>query len=255
MNVITFEGKVVIVTGASSGIGAACALLFSNYGAKLTLVGRDAGRLYTVASKCHQAKGLQPLIVQVDLTEKGACEKVVSSTVEQFGRLDVLVNSAGKLVLGSLFDSNIDAFDEMIDVNLRVPYKLTHQALPHLIKTKGNVVNITSNSNNKSRHGFLPLSVAKRGLNTFTKMAAFELAGEGVRVNSVNPGLTRTNILSNLALTDDEINSTYEGLKNDFHMKILEPEEVAKMVVFVASDMCPNINGADMSIDGGTAVI
>ncbi|KOB79014.1 Short-chain dehydrogenase [Operophtera brumata] len=231
MDVINFTEKVVIVTGASSGIGAASAILFAKYGAKLALIGRDEERLKATSDKCHQAYGLQPLCIKLDLTDSGACEQAVKMTVDTYGQIDVLVNSAGKLVLGSLFDNTVDTFDEMIEINLRVPYKMTHTALPYLVKTKGNIVNLASTQHNKTRHGFLPLSVAKCGLNKFTKMAAFELASVGVRVNSVNPGLTRTNILSNLAMTDEEIITTYEGLSTDCNMKVLEPEEIAKMIV------------------------
>lgn len=252
MDVINFTEKVVIVTGASSGIGAASAVLFAKYGAKLTLIGRDEERLKVTSDRCQQAHGLQPLCIKLDLTDNGACERAVKMTVERYGQIDVLVNSAGKLVLGSLFDNTIDTFDEMIDINLRVPYKMSHTALPFLVKTKGNVVNLASVQNSKTRHGFLPVSIAKCGLNKFTKLAAFELAAVGVRVNSVNPGLTRTNILSNLAMTDEEISTTYEGLSTDFNMKVLEPEEIAKMVVFVASGVCPSLNGADVSMDGGS---
>lgn len=250
-----FTGKVVIVTGASSGIGAASALLFAKHGAKLTLVGRDEARLTDIAERCKECKGIEPLSIRRDLMERGACEDVVSKTAEVFGRIDVLVNSAGYLMLASLFDDTLDVFDDMFDILLKVPCKLTHLCLPHLMKTKGNVVNLTVTNYNKVRHGFLPYSVAKCALEKFTKLAAFELASAGVRVNSVNPGVTRTNLLKNLAMSECEINTAYKGLATLCNMKILEPEEVAKMVVFVASGICPSINGAEMCIDGGAMML
>nr|XP_037877280.1 3-oxoacyl-[acyl-carrier-protein] reductase FabG-like [Bombyx mori] len=248
-----FTGKVVIVTGASSGIGAASAILFAEYGATLTLVGRNEVRLRAVAEKCHAAKGISPLCVRIDLTHKDSCALVVTKTVTAFKRIDVLVNCAGKVLIGSLFDENIEAFDEMININLRVPYSLSHQALPYLTKTKGNIVNLTATKYARVRHGFMGYSVAKAGLQKFTKIAAIELATEGVRVNSVQPGLTRTNILSNLAMSEEERQVAYERLSQD--MKIIEPEEVARMVVFVASGICPNLNGADLDLDGATSVM
>lgn len=252
MDAIDFTDKVVIITGASSGIGAATAVLFAKHGAKLALIGRNEDRLHATAEKCFQTNGINPLCIVLELTEKDACERAVKMTVETYGQIDVLVNNAGKLVLGSLFDNTIDSFDEMVDINLRVPYKMTHVALPFLVKTKGNVVNLGTTQTNKLRHGFLPHTVAKCGLNKFTKMAAFELASVGVRVNSVNPGVTRTNIMSNLAMSDEEINMAYGELSTDCNLKIMEPDEIAKLVVFVASGMCPSLNGAEMSIDGGT---
>lgn len=252
MDVIDFTDKVVIVTGASSGIGAASAVLFAKHGAKLALIGRNEERLNATSDKCFHANGLKPLCIALELTETEACERAVKVTVETYGQIDVLVNNAGKVILGSLFDNTIDTFDEMIDINLRVPYKMTHVALPFLIKTKGNVVNLGGSQTAKQRHGFLPHTIAKCGLTKFTKMAAFELASVGVRVNIVNPGMTRTNILSNLAMSDEEIRATYGILSTDCNLKVLEPEEIAKMVVFVASGMCPNLSGAEMAIDGGT---
>lgn len=250
-----FTNKVVIVTGASSGIGAASALLFAKLGARLTLVGRDEERLTNIAVRCKEYKGIEPLSILRDLTERRACDLVVSRTVETFGRIDVLVNSAGNLMLGSLFDHTMDVFDEMFDIILKVPYKLTHLCLPYLIKSKGNVVNLTVTDYKKVRHGFLPYSVAKCALEKFTKLAAFEVASAGVRINSVNPGVTRTNLLKNLAMSEWEINTAYQGLTNACNIKILEPEEVAKMVVFVASGTCPSINGAEMCIDGSASML
>ncbi|KAF9409782.1 hypothetical protein HW555_010947 [Spodoptera exigua] len=193
-----FKNKVVIVTGASSGIGAASAVLFAKHGAKLTLIGRHEQRLEAVAKKCQEANGITPLCLRLDLTAAGSCAAVITRTIATYDRIDVLVNCAAKMLIGSLFDDNIDTFDEMIDINL-------------------------------------------------------QLATEGVRVNAVQPGLTRTNILANLAMGEDEMEHTYEHLSNK--MKILDPEEVAKMVVFVASEVCPNLNGSDIGLTGASWMI
>ncbi|CAH1642549.1 unnamed protein product [Spodoptera littoralis] len=248
-----FKNKVVIVTGASSGIGAASAVLFAKHGAKLTLIGRNEQRLEAVAKKCQDANGIPPLCLRLDLTAAGSCAAVITKTIATYDRIDVLVNCAAKMLIGSLFDDNIDTFDEMIDINLRVPYKLTHLALPYLIKTKGNIVNLHATKYTKVVHGFLPYAISKAGLERFTRFSAVELATEGVRVNAVQPGLTRTNILANLAMGEDEMEHTYEHLSNK--MKILDPEEVAKMVVFVASEVCPNLNGSDIGLTGASWMI
>ncbi|XP_026744163.1 uncharacterized protein LOC113505576 [Trichoplusia ni] len=248
-----FTNKVVIVTGASSGIGASSAILFAKYGAQLTLVGRDENRLGIVAKQCLQANGLQPLCILIDLTGKGACETVITKTIDTYKQIDVLVNCAGKMLIASLFDDTTDVFDELIDINLRVPYKLTHLAVPHLVKTKGNIVNVNTTRNSRVRHGFLAFAITKAGLERFTKSAAVELSTEGVRINSVQPGLTRTNILKNLAMTEEEVKKTYDALSSK--MNILEADEVANMVVFMASEACPNLNGAHFGIDGGQTLI
>lgn len=250
---MNFTNKVVIITGASSGIGAASAVLFAKYGANLTLVGRNEQRLKAVAEKCQEATGTEPLCLILDLTAKGSCTAVIAKTVAKYERIDVLVNSAAKLSVGSLFDENMATFEEMIDVNLRVPYKLTQLAVPYLVKTKGNIINFNETRFARIRHGFLPYCISKAGLEKLTKFGAIELASAGVRVNSIRPGLTRTNIMANLDMSEEERQSAYERLA--YEMKIIEPEEVAKMVVFVASGVCPNLNGADVSIDAASTLL
>ncbi|XP_026744159.1 uncharacterized protein LOC113505573 [Trichoplusia ni] len=244
-----FTNKVVIVTGASSGIGAASAMLFAKLGAKLTLVGRDENRLGIVAKQCEVANRLQPLCIIIDLTTKGACETVVKMTVATYNKIDVLVNSAGKCLLGSLFDDAPEIFDELIDINLRVPYKLSHLALPHLVKTKGNIVNLNTTDNSRVRHGFLPFSISKAALDRFTKSAAVELATEGVRINSVQPGFTRTNILKNLQFDEAEVEHVYQCLSTKIN--IMHADEIANMIVFIASDLCPSMNGVLIKHDAG----
>lgn len=250
-----FTNKVVIVTGASSGMGAASALLFAKQGARVTLIGTNPERLANITASCEAAKGNPMLALRLDLTGPDSCETIVSKTLETFGRIDVLVNCAGKMLIGSLLDENIDVYDEIMNLNLRVPYKLTHLCVPHLTKTKGNVVNIIGAMFTRVRHGFLPYAIAKAGLDRFTKSAAIELATQGIRVNSVQPGLTKTNILSNMAIEKDTANIMLDFVARDMPTrKAIEAEEVAKMVVFVASDLCPNLNGAGMGIHGAMAL-
>lgn len=247
-----FTDRVVIVTGASSGIGAASAILFATHGAKVTLVGQNQERLHAIKAKCEAARGHPMLSIALDLTAQGSCETVVSKTAETFGRIDVLVNCAGKALLTSMFDHSMEVFDEIIKLNLRVPYQLTQLSVPYLIKTKGNVVNIIGAQWKQVRHGFMPFSIAKAGLDRFTKSAAVELASEGIRVNSVLPGMTRTNFMNNFNIEDDMLDYYYNFLADDIpNSKVIEPEEIAKMVVFVASGMCPNLNGASMGVHSG----
>ncbi|KAM3968681.1 putative oxidoreductase SERP2049 [Aphomia sociella] len=245
-----FTGKVALITGGSSGIGAACAKLLAVHGAKLVLVGRNEERLNEIATICYNAKGIPPLPLQLDLTEDGKCQEAVERTIEKFGKLDILVNSAGKCPVGSLLDETTEIFDELIKLNLTATYKMTHFALPHLIKTKGNVVNVVAALYEKVRHGFVPFSVVNAALVKFTRSAAAELTSLGVRVNSVAITLTRTNILSSVNIdSHEERESVYKVIESHNKMKILDPEEVAKMVVFIASNLCPSMNGANVCID------
>lgn len=249
-----FAGKVAIVTGASSGIGAATAVLLATHGARVALVGRNERRLHATAAKCEAARGLQMLSVIADLLHDGSCETVVKKTVETFGRIDVLVNCAGKAILTSLFEDSMEAYDELFKLNLRVPYLLTQLALPHLVKTKGNIVNVIGAAM-RTKPGFLPYAMARDALERFSKSGAVELAAEGVRMNSVRPGITRTNFLSNFNIDEDVMESTYAYLAKDLpHKRIIEPEEIARMIVFVASDTCPNLNGTNLDVDGAASM-
>ncbi|XP_045540605.1 uncharacterized oxidoreductase SSP0419-like [Papilio machaon] len=250
-----FENKVIIITGGSSGIGAETAKMFAHYKAKLCLVGRNESRLQNVAQHCELISGNVPLCLLLDLIQPGSCEEVITKTIEKFKRIDVLVNCAGKLELGTLDQSDIDVFDEMIAINLRVPYYLTQLALPHLIKSKGNIVNIGSSYLERYKPGFLPFSVSKNALEKFTRHAAMELVPEGVRVNIINPGVTRTNLIRYLNIAESDVDYVYNNLIAELGLKkILEPKEVAKLVLLVASNLMPNMAGSSLKMDGAVIV-
>ncbi|CAG9790022.1 unnamed protein product [Diatraea saccharalis] len=247
-------GRVAIVTGASSGIGAATAKLFAAQGALLTIVGRNEARLLAVADVCEQANGNKPVCALVDLTVENSCEEVVRKTVETYNKLDILINCAGKAMLTSLFDNSMIVFDELVALNLRVPYQMTQLCLPHLKKTKGHIVNVFA-SPMRMRPGFLPYVMIRDAMERFTRSAVLELAPEGVRMNAVRPGITRTNLLSNLNVDDDMMDHAYAAISKILpNSAILEPDEVAKTILFTVSDICPNLNGSNIQIDGAATV-
>lgn len=249
---MNFANKVVLVTGGSSGIGAASAIHFARYGACLSLVGRDEERLKDVARQCQEPYGIPALCIKQDLTAEGACEKVIAMTVANFGRIDVLVNSAAKALMASLFDDTFEVFDELINMNLRVPYKLTRLAVPYLILSKGNVINLIATSSCRVRHGFLPFAISKTCLERFTELAAVELAPAGIRVNSIQPGITKTNLLKNVGMNDEESEVVYGELGTE--IQIMDPNEIAEMIVFMASDICPSMNGVLIKLDAAQSL-
>jgi NAD(P)-dependent dehydrogenase (short-subunit alcohol dehydrogenase family) len=253
---LNFKDKVVIVTGASSGIGAETAVTFSKFGANLTIVGRNEERLAIVAEKCENNNGLSPLRIILDLTHPGSCEMVINKTLETYGNIDVLVNCAGVFTLSSIFDESMSTFDDMMAINMRVPFLLTQLAIPHLVKTKGNIVNVASSMTTKHKPGMLVYTLLNTAMEKFTLLAAAELVTEGVRINIVSPGPTRTNVLANLNMTGSNLNFLYEALSAILPCgKILEPSEIALHICVVASDMFPHMNGSTHVIDGAGSLV
>lgn len=250
---IEFTDKVAIVTGASSGIGAAVAKALAGYGAKLTLVGRNETRLLQTSEKC--AEHTAPLCLILDLTKDNNCEKVIERTLETHGQIDILINCAGTLKVSSLLDDNMHAFDEVMNINFRVPFLLSQLALPHLMKTKGNIVNMGSSMAKRHKPGLVPYIVTKSALSLLSKHSAMELQEHGVRINTVCPGTTRTNIFSNLNLSEEAQKHLFDTL--EFTMpqgKTVGLEEIATFVCLVASEVFPHLNGAELLIDGAASL-
>lgn len=142
-----FTGKVVLITGSSSGIGATTAEEFAKAGAQVIITGRNATKLAEVGEKCLKLspKGLKPLEIVGDISKEVDCQRLIDSTIEKFEQLDILVNNAGRGMASSIDSPKIlEVFDELMNVNLRSVIHLTHLAVHHLAKTKGNIINISS---------------------------------------------------------------------------------------------------------------
>ncbi|KAK4309350.1 hypothetical protein Pmani_019011 [Petrolisthes manimaculis] len=198
-------GKIAIITGASSGIGAATAIKFSQLGATLCITGRNADNLKSVAEKCSNGSGntVPPLIVQGDVTKDSDTHAIVDAAVQRFGRLDILVNNAGILELGGIDNTSMEQYDRLMNTNIRSMYQLTMLATPHLINTKGNIVNVSSVNGIRAFPGVLAYCVSKAAVDQFTKCVALELASKQVRVNSVNPGVVVTELQKRGGLSED----------------------------------------------------
>ncbi|XP_069122014.1 3-oxoacyl-[acyl-carrier-protein] reductase FabG-like [Argopecten irradians] len=249
--------KVVIITGASSGIGASTCLHLSKHKPKLVLASRNVDNLTKVAGGC-QANGLSSdniFIVQCDVDKECDLQKLVEQTIEKFGQIDVLVNNAGSSIYSSIMDTTLEMFDQTIRTNLRAPFYLCQLCIPHLIKTQGSIVNVSSISSTKAFPTAVTYCMAKAGLDHLTRTLAVDLAGKKVRVNSVNPGVIVTNFQKNAGMTDDK----YEQYID--RQKMLQPlggagdpEEVAKAIQFLASDQSSFITGQLIFVDGGRHV-
>ena len=136
----SLAGKVAIITGASSGIGAATAVHFARQGAAVAITGRNADNLAATARQC----GGEPLVIRADLGLEEDCTRIIAETVARFGKLDVLVNNAGVLEMGSIESTSMEQYDRVMNTNMRAVYQLTMMAVPHLTLTRGNIVNVSS---------------------------------------------------------------------------------------------------------------
>lgn len=249
-----FANKVLLVTGATSGIGKATALRFAQAGASVAAVGRNAEALSELESQCESV-GVQSLAISADLSETGAADSVVAKTVERFGGIDFLVNAAGHISSGTIENTSLQAWDAMLQINLRAPFVLMQKALPSIIQRRGNIVNVSSVTGLRSFPGVLAYCVSKAGLDQLTRCAALELAAQGVRVNAVNPGVVVTEIHKRGGFSDDQYQAFLEHSKTTHPLgRVGQAEEVAELISFLASDKASWITGATYSIDGGRAL-
>ena len=246
-----FAGKSVLVTGATSGIGHAVASAFRSNQANVTAIGRNEVAL----DQLYGTDGNDVLRISADVTDIDAMRRVVEEVLGQFGRLDVLVNAAGHISSGTIETTALSAWDAMMNVNLRAPFQLMQLCTPHLIATKGNVVNISSVTGLRSFPGVLAYCVSKSGLDQLTRCAALELAPKGVRVNAVNPGVVVTEIHKRGGMNEEAYASFLEHSRTTHPLgRVGEPSEIADLVMFLASEKASWITGATYSIDGGRAL-
>lgn len=171
---MSLAGKVVLITGASSGIGAETARLMAKRGALLALTGRNENNLKTVAKGCESKPS--PLTVLGDVTVEKDAERILKITVDHFGRLDVLVNNAGILEVGGIENTSLEQYDRIMNTNVRSLYHLTMLATPHLIKTKGAIVNVSSVNGLRSFPGVLAYNISKSAVDQLTRCTALDLA-------------------------------------------------------------------------------
>lgn len=244
---MSFNGKVILITGASSGIGAGTAEHLSKLGASLALVGRNANNLSEVIKKCGEIPIL-PIVADVNTDAK----KIIDQTVAHFGRLDVLVNNAGVGVKSSIESTSMEPYDYVMATNLRSVYELTTYAVPHLMATKGNIINVSSTSGIRASPVVLTYCMSKAALDQFTKCISLELAPKGVRVNSVNPAVIKTNFHKNMGFDEEEYNLYLENCKKSHALgRVGEVYEVAEAIAFLASDAASFITGTLLPVDGG----
>jgi meso-butanediol dehydrogenase/(S,S)-butanediol dehydrogenase/diacetyl reductase len=240
-----FEGKVVIVTGAGSGIGAGTARRFLQEGALVTLNGRREHKLHETLVGLDRA---QALIHAGDVSDESYVDRVVSDTVAKFGKLDVLVNNAGMAIFGPFDHGTTADWRTVMGTNLDSVYFGVRAALPHLLKTRGAIVNLSSASGMGGDWGMSAYNAAKGAVTNYTRALALELGARGVRVNAVAPSLTATDATAGMVKNEALLAAFRDRMPIG---RAATPEEVAGVIAFLASDDARFINGAIVAVDGG----
>jgi NAD(P)-dependent dehydrogenase (short-subunit alcohol dehydrogenase family) len=243
-----FDGKVAIVTGATSGIGMTTAFRFAEQGARVAAVGRRK----EILSKVQRAN---IRTYAVDLINEQETSTFARRTLEDFGGVDILVNAAGIIANGTIENTSLDDYDLMMNINVRSVLQLTQLVLPSIIERKGNIVNVSSVTGLRAFPNVFAYCVSKAAVDQLTRCAALELAPKGVRVNAVNPGVVRTNLHLNSGMNEDNYAAFVERSKTTHPLgRIGQPEEIADLILFLASSKAGWITGATYSIDGGRAL-
>ncbi|MHA1685342.1 MAG: glucose 1-dehydrogenase [Candidatus Heimdallarchaeaceae archaeon] len=243
---MSFENKVVIITGASSGIGEATAKLFSQKEAKVLCVARSEEKLRSLT------ENIKGEYIAIDITENTAAERIVKKAIDLWGKIDVLVNAAGIIQSGNIETTKIEDFDYMMNINVRSIFLLMQKVVPYLKETKGNIVNVSSVTGLRAFPNVLAYCVSKAAVDHLTRCTALELAPYGVRVNAVNPGVVITNLHKRSGMTEEQYANFLEHSKSTHPLgRVGKPEEIAELIAFVASEKASWIIGETISIDGG----
>jgi meso-butanediol dehydrogenase/(S,S)-butanediol dehydrogenase/diacetyl reductase len=240
-----FEGKVVIVTGAGSGIGAGTARRFLKEGAFVVLNGRREHKLMETLAGFDPAKSL---VHSGDVSDEQYMKRLVQDTITRFGKLDVLINNAATAVFGPFAQTTTKDWRTIMATDIDSIYFGSREALPHLLKTKGSIINVSSASGLGGDWGLSAYNAAKGAVSNFTRSLALEYGSRGVRVNAVAPSLTATDATADLMKSDALMAAFRERMPIG---RSATPDEVAGVIAFLASEDAVFINGVILPVDGG----
>ncbi|HEY6782154.1 MAG TPA: SDR family NAD(P)-dependent oxidoreductase [Candidatus Dormibacteraeota bacterium] len=229
------ENTVALVTGASSGIGAATAVSLAGLGARVALVARRTDRLSDLANRL-QADGATAVVITADVTKQSEADKAVAETVRELGRLDTLVNNAGVMLLGPVIDAPVEEWERMVQINVLGLLYCTHAALPHLLRAAedsprrvADLVNISSVAGRETRNGSGVYNATKHGVGAFSDALRKEITTRHVRVSLIEPGAVDTELASH---NRPEI---LAGIRQRFAIERLRAEDIADAIAYVIS--------------------
>ncbi len=255
---LDLDGKVAVVTGASKGMGAASARLLAAEGARLVITARSEELLEAVAGELRGDHGAEAVVAARDLTLAESADDVAGTALDAFGRIDILVNCAGASQGGLFWEIPDRVWQESFDLKFMGTVRMMRAVIPAMrAQQRGRIVTVVGNAGRQPGPRLLPGAAANAGLLAVTRGLAEEVAPEGIVVNAINPGATRTErwrtLMAHMAeqrgATVDEVEA---GILKDIPMQRLgEPEELARHIVFLASDAAANMTGTSITVDGG----
>jgi NAD(P)-dependent dehydrogenase (short-subunit alcohol dehydrogenase family) len=246
-----FAGKVAIVTGASSGIGRATAIALAHGGASVVAVGREPSTLEEAVAECAHAGGTA-IAIAADLTAAASPDEIVQRTVTRFGSVDVVVNAAGIIAMGTTDGTADELWDRVMALNVRAPFRLMRAAFPYLKERRCTVVNVSSVNGQRVFPNLAAYNTSKAALDQLTRCAAIDWAPHGVRVNAVCPGVTVTNLHRRSGMSEEAYASFLVRSKETHPLgRPGQASEIAALILFLASDQAGWVTGETIAIDGG----
>ncbi len=239
------NNKTAIITGGATGIGLACARLFTREGARVAIFGRRQDRL----DQAREQIGDSVLAVQGDITDEQDIQRLVDTTLKELGQVDILINNAGTFTGGPLHETDTEAWDRVFNINMTGVFQLTRRVLPSMVEQgSGSIIHISSISGMVAMPQTAAYNASKGALNQFSKSIAVEYGAQGIRSNALCPGMIETEMTEEVR---QDTALMAEWIKDYPLGRFGKPEEVAQACLFLASDESAFITGTTLPIDGG----
>jgi NAD(P)-dependent dehydrogenase (short-subunit alcohol dehydrogenase family) len=251
---MSLDGKVALVTGAAKGIGRGCAQVLSKHGARIAVVDLDAAA-GPLTVKEIEASGGRAVFFRTDVSKSDDVQKTIARLLEVFGRLDVLINNAGYHISKSVEDTSEKEWDYILNTNLKSVFLCSKYAIPHLRKTRGAIVNMSSMVGLVGQRNAGAYSATKGGIIAMTKGMALDFAKDGIRVNCLCPGWVETPLVEDWFSQQADPHAAKEYIYARHPLgRIAATEEIANAVVFLCSEESSFVTGVALSVDGGVTL-